>query len=197
MRSAAKGILGLWLAVSGSAAHALPAVFSLEGSRSSVTFTLDATAHTVDGSFALRSGVVRFEPENGTLSGEIVVDLASGKTGNARRDAKMHEDVLETGTFPVAVFRPGRLLGKVPADGAADLEIEGVLRFHGGEHELTIPIRITASGPAFSAVSEFSIPYVAWGLEDPSVFVLRVAKEVKVRVELSGTLAPGPTRATP
>jgi hypothetical protein len=109
----------------------------------------------------------------------------------------MHEEVLETERFPVAVFRPGRLLGKVPAEGTVDLEIEGMLLFHGGEHELTAPVRITANGSSISAVSEFTIPYVAWGLEDPSVFVLRVAKEVKVRVELSGTLAPNPTPSTP
>lgn len=197
MSPVAKAFLGLWLGISVGAVHALPAVFSVDESRSRVTFTLDATAHTVEGSFAVRSGSVTFEPENGTASGEIVVDLASGKTGNARRDAKMHEETLEIEKFPVAVFRPGRLLGKVPAEGTTDLEIEGVLLFHGKEHELTAPVRISADGSSISAVSEFSIPYVAWGLEDPSVFVLRVAKEVTVRVELSGTLVPNPPPSTP
>jgi polyisoprenoid-binding protein YceI len=189
--------LVLWIGILASVPDGRAATLSLDGTPSSVSFTLDATAHTVEGSFEIRPGSVTFEPENGTLSGEIVVDLAGGKTGNARRDAKMREEVLETERFPVAVFRPGRLLGRVPAEGTADLEIEGVLLFHGEERELTLPVRITVSGPAISAVSEFSIPYVAWGLEDPSVFVLRVAKEVTVEVRLAGTLAAGPAPATP
>ncbi len=188
MRGVASGTFTVCLGILSCAPDAGAAVLSLDGARSRVTFTLDATAHTVEGAFTVRSTSVTFEPDNGTLAGEVVVDLASGRTGNGRRDAKMHEEVLETAKYPVATFRPGRLLGKVPTEGSASLEIEGVLLFHGGEHELTLPVRITVDGSSISAVSEFSVPYVAWGLEDPSVFVLRVAKEARVRAEFSGKL---------
>jgi len=31
------------------------------------------------------------------------------------------------------------------------------------------------------------VPYVSWGMKDPSWFVLKVEKEVKVDLKLSGT----------
>ena len=40
----------------------------------------------------------------------------------------------------------------------------------------------------FTASTEFEIPYVEWGLDDPSTFVLRVAKEVQVMIEAEGTI---------
>jgi len=38
----------------------------------------------------------------------------------------------------------------------------------------------------------FQIPYVAWGMKDPSMFIVRAAKEVDVTVESAGAVAPAP-----
>jgi hypothetical protein len=34
------------------------------------------------------------------------------------------------------------------------------------------------------------VPYVKWGLKDPSVFILKVAKEVDIELTLNGRLTP-------
>ncbi len=39
-----------------------------------------------------------------------------------------------------------------------------------------------------TATAKFSVPYVAWGMKDPSNLVLRVDKIVDVDVTLAGTL---------
>jgi len=43
-------------------------------------------------------------------------------------------------------------------------------------------------GGDFTAHGQFDIPYVEWGLKDPSTFILRVAKEVQVTIETEGTI---------
>ena len=163
-------------------------VLTLDPARTKVTFRLKATAHTVEGTFALRKAEIRFDPAGGPASGEIEVELAGGQTGNAKRDRKMHAQVLETETWPVAVFHPQRLEGQVAEHGTSDVVLAGTLSFHGADHPLKLPAHVTPDGSHASVDLEFSIPYVEWGLNDPSVFVLRVAKTVDVHVAADGEL---------
>ena len=45
-------------------------------------------------------------------------------------------------------------------------------------------------GSALNAKGKFTVPYVKWGLKDPSIFILKVAKEVQIDLNLSGTVTP-------
>ena len=49
--------------------------------------------HTVHGTFQLRRGAIRFDPASGQASGEIVIDLASGQSGNKWRDEMIKRGV--------------------------------------------------------------------------------------------------------
>jgi polyisoprenoid-binding protein YceI len=173
---------------------ALPAaageqVLTLDPAASSVRFTLDATLHTVHGTFAVSRGSVTFAAVPGPATGEIVVSASSGETGDRKRDAKMHGEVLLSAAHPEIAFVPERLAGELPAAGRGTLEVKGVMRVLGAEHPVTLPLEVEVNGAAVRVTSSFKVPYVAWGLEDPSVFVLRVGKEVAVEVEAKGTLA--------
>jgi len=158
----------------------------LDPPRTRVGFLLDATAHDVEGEFALRSGEIRFDPETGAASGEIQVDLTSARTGNKKRDKTMHERVLETARFPRAVFRPRRLDGALAPEGTSEIVLEGVLAFHGAEHEWKLPARVTRTGSRTVVDARFTIPFVEWGLHDPSFLFLRVSKTVAVHVTAEG-----------
>jgi len=168
--------------------HAAEHVLTLDPARTKVTFELKATAHTVEGTFALHKAQVRFDPAGGPASGEIEVDLKAGQTGNEKRDRKMHAEVLETEKWPVAVFHPRRLAGTLADRGASDVVLAGTLSFHGADHELELPVHVTRDGAHATVALDLVIPYVEWGLEDPSVFVLRVAKTVTVHIAAEGEL---------
>jgi hypothetical protein len=58
----------------------------------------------------------------------------------------------------------------------------------GQAHEITIPLKIQIVDDRFTATGDFEVPYVTWGLTDPSTFVLRVAKVVTVSTSAEGTI---------
>jgi polyisoprenoid-binding protein YceI len=161
-------------------------VFNIDPAESTVQFTLGALLHTVHGTFRVKSGAVRFDVNSGKASGQIAVDVRSGNTGEATRDRQMHTNVLESERFPDAVFSPDRINGRLAASGASDLEVHGMLRIHGRDHEMTIPVRAQMQPDSVSARAKFTVPYVSWGMRDPSTFVLQVAKSVDVEVLLEG-----------
>lgn len=169
-------------------AFAAEHVVTLDPAKTHVDFTLDATGHDVEGILALREGSLRFDPETGAASGSLVVDLAAADTGNKSRDKTMHKDVLESEKFPLATFRPSKVVGTVAPEGRSEVEIEGTMSLHGEDHPMTLKAAVTIEGSSVRAEVRFPVPYVEWGLHDPSWFVLRVAKSVSVTVDAAGSI---------
>ena len=180
-------ITGLLLTSTGLAQQA-PTVLRLDPAKTSASITLSATLHTVHGKFLLRRGELRFEPTSGTISGEIVFDATSGKTANDGRDRKMHKDVLETAKFPDISFRPDRVVGKVSDSGTSTVQVHGQFGIHGSEHELTVPVEVRFERDHWKASTHFDIPYVKWGMKNPSNVFLHVGDSVEVEFQGEGAL---------
>ena len=157
-----------------------------------LSFTLRATAHTVHGKLQIQEGEIRFDDETGLASGEIIVDAGLAETGNKKRDKKMHEKVLESEQFPLFRFEPSAIVGRVADEGPSEIDLQGMMSVHGVRHPMTIRAEIHVADGRLTARAGFSIPYVEWGLSDPSVFILRVAKTVEVALTTHGTLEPSP-----
>ena len=163
-------------------ARAAETVLMFDPQQTQIRWTLDAFVHTVHGTFQLRSGTVRFDPATGDASGELIADARSGASGNDSRDGKMHKSVLESARFPDIVFKPRHVDGKLPAQGQATLQVHGSFILHGTEHEMTLPVQVNIEPGHVGADSKFSIPYIAWGLKNPSTFVLRVGEKVDLEI---------------
>jgi polyisoprenoid-binding protein YceI len=180
--------LTLLLAIA-PAAGAEPYHLVLDPTLTEISFTLGARLHTVRGRFALASGEVRFDPETGAATGEIRVDARSGDTGIARRDRVMHEEVLDSAAHPLLVLRPERLeVTKREADALAG-RLFGSFEVRGARHPLTLDFDGTRSGERAKVSARFEVPWVAWGLPDPSNLLLSVDKTLAVEVSAGGTLA--------
>jgi len=158
--------------------------------RTSVSFTLKATMHSVHGTAAATSGGISIDPDTGAATGEIVIDATSAETGNHSRDKKMHRKVLVTIDHPQIVLRIRRLDGHLARQGSSEVTLHGEIEILGQAHAITIPLEVEIVGGDFTAHGQFDIPYVEWGLKDPSTFILRVAKEVQVEVTAEGTVLP-------
>lgn len=150
-----------------------------------VQFTLADVLHTVHGAFRLKSGSIRFNPATGEAGGLLVVDATSGDSGNATRDHKMNKEILETGKYPEATFIPKQVIGHLALQGNSQVQVQGTFRVHGADHEITLNVPAEVTGRQLQMQTEFTIPFVKWGMKDPSTFVLRVNKEVQMSI--SGT----------
>jgi polyisoprenoid-binding protein YceI len=163
-------------------------VLTLDPVQSQVHWTLNSTLHTVHGTFSVKSGIVHFNPDTGTAGGEIVVHAASGQSGNASRDKRMHKEILETAQFPDVIFRPTHVDGKVSRSGASDVKVDGTMSIHGATHDVSAQVHAELAGDRWIGTGTFKVPYVQWGIKDPSNFLLKAEPAVTVEVEMSGKI---------
>lgn len=158
----------------------------LDPARTSVNFTLGDALHTVHGSFKLKRGSVKFDSSTGLASGEIVVDVASGESGSGARDKRMHKEILESSHYPEAVFTPDHVSGELAANGESQLDLHGTFQIHGASHEMTFHFRAEVKGEEVVTSTSFTIPYVQWGMKNPSNFLLKVSDKVEMSVQATG-----------
>ena len=165
-----------------------PTKLSLDINRSEVHFTLNDKLHSVNGTFRVQQGEVSFDTATGKANGSILVDALSGKSGNSFRDRRMLNDELRTPEFKTVAFAPTRFTGTFNPTGDSSLQVHGVFTLIGTPHEIDVPMLVQVNGQQIHAVGSFVIPYVQWGLKDPSTFMIKVEKEVHVDLDFSGTL---------
>jgi polyisoprenoid-binding protein YceI len=154
--------------------------------QTNITFTLGDILHTVHGSFSLKRGSVEYDLEGASVHGELVVDATSGQSRNRTRDRKMHREILESERYPEIIFRPDKVEGLVARAGTSTVQVHGIFTIHGADHELTMPVRVEMLPDHWTANAHFNVPYVKWGLKNPSTFLLRVSESVEIDVHATG-----------
>ena len=172
----------LWVVPLGAQERSL----ELDPARTEITFTLGDVLHKVHGVFQLKRGTIRFDPVTGKAAGELIVDVGSGDSGSAGRDRRMHKEILQSLKFPEASFTPDRMEGRLSAEGDSQVDIHGQFKLHGSEHEMTIQAQVRMKGDEVTVSTQFVVPYVRWGMKNPSTFILRVSDHVEVEVRAIG-----------
>jgi polyisoprenoid-binding protein YceI len=162
-------------------------VLTFDPAQTKVDWNVDSSLHMVHGTFALKSGTVHFNPDTGKVGGEMVVLATSGHTDNSSRDKRMHKEILETAKYPEAVFRPQQIEGKVARSGASDVQLRGIMSLHGGDHEITVPVHLELAGDHWNGTTTFPVPYIEWGIKDPSNWLLKVKPVVNVELTMTGS----------
>jgi polyisoprenoid-binding protein YceI len=173
------------------AALAQHETLSVNPDASPVAFTLGGAGHHVQGTFHVQKGLIDFDPSAQKISGSVIVAAGSGNSGEPSRDKKMNADVLDTEHFAEVTFAPSSYQGTLATSGDSTIQVSGTFTLHGVAHDLTLPMQIHIDGTNLTAKGHFTVPYVKWGLKDPSIFILKVAKEVDIDLTLSGQVTRG------
>ncbi|HMF75735.1 MAG TPA: YceI family protein [Bryobacteraceae bacterium] len=158
----------------------------LDPARTQITFILTAALHTVHGTFQLKQGQLSFDPSTGAISGDLAVDAASGDSGSGTRDKRMTKEVLEAQRYPDIRFTPAKVAGPVSLSNASTVEVTGSFLIHGQAHEITIPMQVQMSQKEITATGKFTVPYVQWGMKNPSNFLLKVSDKVEINLTAAG-----------
>jgi polyisoprenoid-binding protein YceI len=174
--------LATWL----SPAFVLPALraeelaVDLDPAKTKVAFVLSDVLHTVRGTFHMKDGHVAFDPSGRAITGDVIVDATSGNSGSGTRDKRMTRDILETGQYPEIRFQPHKIGGTVSPSSPSNIEVTGSFLIHGQAHEITIPMQIQTSQAEITATGKFIVPYVLWGMKNPSNFLVKVSDKVEI-----------------
>jgi polyisoprenoid-binding protein YceI len=162
--------------------------FVVNPDASEVKMTLKTTHELVNGTFHVQSGSIEFDRETSKMLGSVVVLAGSGKTGNDSRDNKMKRDILRVEQFATVSFEPKTYTGAIALSGESTVQVKGIFTLLGTPHEITIPILVHVEGTAATAKTHFVVPYVQWGLKNPSFLVWKADNDVAIDLFLDGRL---------
>jgi polyisoprenoid-binding protein YceI len=160
----------------------------IDPARTEIHWTLNGNMHTVHGTFRLKGGLITFNPSTGVAQGEFLVDVQTGESGNHSRDNHMQKDVLESDKYPQAIFHPLKVTGLVKSGSTENITVEGTFTLHGKDHPLRLDTKVQIDGHDAVATTHFTVPYVDWGIKDPSTFIFHVDKTVDVDVVAKGAI---------
>jgi polyisoprenoid-binding protein YceI len=173
-----------------SSAFAQHQTFTVDPNASQVAWALGGSGHHVNGTFHVQSCSIDFDRTAHTISGSVVVAAGSGNSGEPSRDKKMN-DVLDVEHYSEITFVPQKYDGTIAPTGESTIQVSGTFTLHGTPHDLTVPMQIQIDGGgALNAKTHFIVPYVQWGLKDPSWGFLKVAKEADIDLTLTGNVTP-------
>src|ERR1700734_2926381 len=158
--------------------------FAVNPDASEVKMKLNTTHEVVNGIFRVQSGSIDFDRTASHISGIVIVAAGSGKTGNDSRDKKMNKDILKVDQFATVSFAPKSYSGTVAASGDSAIQVSGLFTLLGNPHNLTIPMQIHMDGSKATARAQFVVPYVQWGLKNPSFMFWKAENNVAIDLNL-------------
>jgi YceI-like domain len=170
------------------AAFAQYQIFAVNPDASEVKITLNTTHEVVNGTFHIQSGSIEFDRNSPKMSGSVVVLAGSGKTGNGSRDKKMNKDILQVEQHTTVSFEPKSYAGVIALSGGSTIQVTGIFTLLNTPHEIVVPMVVHLEGSTATAKAHFSVPYIQWGLKDPSFLFWKADKDVAVDLVLSGRL---------
>ena len=177
------------LTILASAALGQRQTFVVNPDASEVKMTLKTTHELVNGTFRVQSGSIEFDNNTPQMSGWIAVAAGSGKTGNVIRDKKMNKDILKIEQYATVSFEPKTYAGIIAPSGESTLRVTGIFTLLGTPHEITVPMRVHLDGRRASAEGRLVVPYVQWGVKNPSFLIWKAEDDVAIDLSLVGTIS--------
>jgi len=154
---------------------AAPKPYLVQGS---VVYEAKSPIGTFKGKNEAVQGEILWDPETGTLTGKVCVDLSKWESGEPLRD-KHTRAMFEVDRYPEACYVITGIEGD-PAQGSVTLL--GELTLHGVTRPLAIPGTVRFEGEKILFEGQFETKITDWKMKRPSLMGIKVRDQVQVWV---------------
>ena len=86
-------------------------------------------------------------------------------------------------------FEPKTYTGAIAPSGDSTIQVTGIFTLLGAPHEITVPMLVHLDGASATAKAHFVVPYVQWGLKNPSFMVWKADNDVAIDLNLVGAIS--------
>jgi polyisoprenoid-binding protein YceI len=165
----------------------LPAPLNDENTK--VSFVVDSTWHTVNGTTKNLNGSVVLKDKHDPLS--IVVDLKiqvkTFDTDWDSRDERLQE-CMASDTYPLASFTSSRLSDNckpsvIDIAGKCAGTLTGIITIRDVSKEVALPISITKGQESYLISGELPLRWADYNIEDPSILIAKLDPIVAISYE--------------
>src|ERR1035438_3220782 len=101
----------------------------------------------------------------------------------------MNKDILKVEQYATVSFEPKTYSGAIALSGDSTIQATGTFILLGTPNEITIPILVHLEGTTATAKAHFVVPYVQWGLKNPSFLIWKAENDVAIDLSLAGRLS--------
>ena len=91
--------------------------------------------------------------------------------------------------FSAVSFAPKSYTGSIAPSGDSMIQVSGVFTLLGSPHNMTIPMKIHREKSTATATAQFIVPYVDWGLKNPSFLIWKAENTVAIDLSVVGQIS--------
>lgn len=160
------------------AAAVTPGTYDVDAAASTLRYVVVHKLHHVDAASKQVEGRAVVKPD-GTILTEVRAKVASFRSGDGNRDEHMIE-TMNVGSFPYVTFK-----GK-GAGGAADVQLQGQLDFHGVKKPYAVPLKVEPQGDgSLHVTGGLDVSLDEHKVERPSLLFVKIEDNCHIDVDLT------------
>lgn len=160
--------------------------FTADNAAGTVQFTLDSTLHEVPGDATSFTSELLVEDK---VTGKLVIQAESIKTGIGVRDSRMYDFCLDSKTYPTIVFEVRDITGDGETfqsrQGEGTVNLHGQLTIRSTTRDLVIPAQFKWNDAGLNLNGQTQINWKDFGVPDPSIMISKVQPSMKLRFDFA------------
>lgn len=162
---------------------------------STLTFDVSAQLHHVHGVGNRFSGTITGDPSDITSAKiSMKIDPASFNTDNEKRDKDMREKCFELGKYPFIEFNSTSIQSnqkELKAGQPIKATIQGALKMHGLEKQVSVPVTIQLTGDTLNAEGDMAVVLDEWKILRPKVLFVQLQNDVSIHFKIGAKKSTG------